>query len=116
FAIRGRLDKALAKVPVKGTLVLTSDDGWLAGLAVEEARRLTRAPVKWLKGGNAVWAAAGKPFSQEPQMADEALDVWLKPYERPGDPKAGMQEYLAWEVDLIARIAQDGTTKFLRAR
>ena len=116
FAIRGRLDKALAKVPVKGTLVLTSDDGWLAGLAVEEARRLTRAPVKWLKGGNAAWTAAGKPFSQEPQMADEALDVWLKPYERPGDPKAGMQEYLAWEVDLIARIAQDGTTNFLRAR
>jgi rhodanese-related sulfurtransferase len=116
FAIRGRLDKALAKVAVKGTLVLTSEDGWLAGLAVEEARQLTGAPVKWLKGGNGAWAAAGKPLSQESLMADDALDVWLKPYERPGDPKAGMQEYLTWEVDLIARIEQDGTTNFLPGR
>ena len=49
-------------------------------------------------------------------MADEAIDVWLKPYEKPGDPKAGMQEYLTWEVDLIDRIKQDGTTNFLPAR
>jgi rhodanese-related sulfurtransferase len=116
FAIRGRLDKALPNIPVKGTLVLTSEDGLLAGLAVAEARRLTKAPVKWLKGGTAAWTAAGRPLSQEPQMADEALDVWLKPYERAGDPKAGMQEYLTWEVDLIDRIKQDGTTNFLPAR
>jgi rhodanese-related sulfurtransferase len=116
FAIRGRLDKALPKIPVGGTVVLTSEDGVLAGLAVAEVRRLTRSDVKWLKGGNAAWTAAGRPLSREPQMADEALDVWLKPYERPGDPKAGMQEYLAWEVDLIDRIKQDGTTNFVPAR
>ncbi|HVZ52524.1 MAG TPA: hypothetical protein VG986_11185 [Pseudolabrys sp.] len=40
------------------------------------------------------------------------MDVWLKPYERPGDPKAGMQEYLSWEVDLLDRIKRDGTTRF----
>lgn len=51
FAIRGRLDKALPNIPVKGTLVLTSEDGLLAGLAAVEAQRLTRAPVKWLMGG-----------------------------------------------------------------
>jgi rhodanese-related sulfurtransferase len=116
FAIRGRLDKALPKILIGDTVVLTSDDGLLAGLAVAEARRLTRADVKWLKGGNAAWTAAGRPMSREPRMADEALDVWLKPYERPGDPKAGMQEYLAWEVDLIDRIKQDGTTNFIPAR
>ncbi|HXD44591.1 MAG TPA: rhodanese-like domain-containing protein [Pseudolabrys sp.] len=116
FAIRGRLDKALPKIAAKNMLVLTSEDGWLAGLAVAEARRLTRAPVKWLKGGTAAWTAAGKPLSQEPQMADEALDIWLKPYERAGDPKVGMQEYLTWEVDLIDRIKQDGTTNFLTGR
>jgi len=116
FAIRGRLDKALSNIPLKGTLVLTSEDGWLASLAVAEARRLTDTPVQWLKGGTAAWRAAGKPLAQEVQMADEALDVWLKPYERPGDPKAGMQEYLTWEVDLIDRIRQDGTTNFLPGR
>ena len=116
FAIRGRLDKALAKISVTGTLVMTSEDGLLAGLAVAEARKHTSAPVKWLKGGTAAWVAAGKPLSKEPRMADEALDVWLKPYERAGDPKAGMQEYLTWEVDLIDRIKQDGTCDFLDSK
>jgi hypothetical protein len=48
-------------------------------------------------------------------MADEPLDVWLKPYERPGDPKAAMNEYLSWEVDLLERIKRDGTCHFERA-
>jgi hypothetical protein len=45
-------------------------------------------------------------------MADEAVDQWLKPYERSGDTKAAMKEYLDWEVDLLPRIARDGTSKF----
>jgi rhodanese-related sulfurtransferase len=112
FAIRSRLARALAKIPQHGTLVLTSEDGVLAGLAVEEARALTKIPVRWLKGGNATWAAAGFPLSADAKMADEALDVWLKPYERPGDPKAAMNEYLSWEIDLLTRIERDGTTNF----
>ena len=63
FAIRGRLDRALPKIPPRRALVLTSEDGVLAGLAVAEARALTQAPVHWLKGGNAAWAAAGFPLS-----------------------------------------------------
>ena len=46
-------------------------------------------------------------------MADEPLDVWLKPYERPNDTESAMSEYLAWEIDLLPRIARDGTTRFL---
>jgi hypothetical protein len=45
-------------------------------------------------------------------MADEAVDQWRKPYERTGDTKAAMNEYLAWEIDLLPRIARDGTLKF----
>jgi hypothetical protein len=45
-------------------------------------------------------------------MADEAVDMWLKPYERPQDTANAMSEYLSWEVDLIARIERDGTTNF----
>ena len=47
-------------------------------------------------------------------MADEAVDMWLKPYERPSDTAKAMSEYLSWEVDLIARIERDGTTNFAR--
>ena len=79
---------------------------------VEEARALTELPIRWLKGGNAAWAAAGFPLSGDAKMADEPLDAWLKPYERPGNPKAAMNEYLSWEIDLLARIARDGTTNF----
>jgi rhodanese-related sulfurtransferase len=112
FAIRSRLDRALPRIPLRSMVVLTSEDGVLAGLAVEEARALTKLPVRWLKGGNAAWAAAGFPLATDAKMTDEPVDAWLKPYERPGDPKAAMNEYLSWEVDLLARIARDGTTNF----
>jgi rhodanese-related sulfurtransferase len=112
FAIRSRLDRALPNIPLRKMVVLTSEDGVLAGLAVEEARALTTLPVRWLNGGNAAWAAAGFPLSTDSKLADEPLDVWLKPYERPGDPKATMNEYLSWEIDLLERIKRDGTTQF----
>jgi rhodanese-related sulfurtransferase len=113
FAIRGRLDRALAKIPPRRAVILTSEDGVLAGLAVDEARALTKMPVYWLKGGNAAWSAAGFPLSTSPKMADDAVDVWLKPYERQGDPKDAMNEYLSWEIDLLQRIERDGTTNFM---
>jgi rhodanese-related sulfurtransferase len=116
FAIRGRLDKALPKIPPRQALVLTSEDGVLAALAVEEARALATTPVHWLKGGNAAWAIAGFPLSTAGKMADDPIDVWLKPYERPNDHEAAMNAYLSWEVDLLDRVKQDGTTHFLSAR
>jgi rhodanese-related sulfurtransferase len=112
FAMRSRLDRALANIASRGTLVLTSEDGVLAGLAVSEARALTQPPVRFLSGGNAAWRAAGLPLSDDSRMADEPLDVWLKPYERPGDTAGAMSEYLSWETDLLSRIARDGSCKF----
>jgi rhodanese-related sulfurtransferase len=116
FAIRGRLDRAIPKIPLRPMVVLTSEDGVVASLAVDETRALTKTPVYWLKGGNAAWAATGAPFSTAEKMADEPLDVWLKPYERPNDNEAAMNAYLSWEVDLLERIKQDGATHFLHAR
>jgi len=112
FAIRARLALAFPKISLNSTVVLTSEDGVLAGLAVDEARALTKKPVHWLSGGNAAWAAAGFPLATDAKYADEPLDVWLKPYERAGDPKAAMNEYLSWEIDLLDRIKRDGTTHF----
>ena len=116
FAIRTRLEQALKKIRVNGTLVLTSEDGTLAELAVIEAAHVSDQPVRFLKGGNAAWRAAGHPFSAEARMADEAVDQWRKPYERFGDTKAAMQDYLAWEVDLLPRIKRDGLLQFERFR
>jgi rhodanese-related sulfurtransferase len=109
FAIRTRLNEALAKMPMNGELVLTSEDGVLAGLAAAE----TRMPARYLLGGNAAWRDAGLDFSTEPRMADEPLDYWPKPYERTGDTKDAMSEYLSWEIDLLPRIERDGTCRFM---
>jgi len=114
FAIRTRLSLALPKIPLGETLVLTSEDGALARLAAAEAAALVEVPVHVLAGGNAAWRAAGYALSTEPHMADEAVDQWRKPYERSGDTKAAMSEYLAWEIDLLPRIARDGMLKFSR--
>jgi rhodanese-related sulfurtransferase len=109
FAIRSRLARALAKVPMNGELILTSEDGVLAGLAASE----TRVPARYLRGGNIAWEAAGYTLSTDVRMADEPVDVWLKPYERGGDTAGAMSEYLSWETDLLPRIARDGTTRFM---
>jgi rhodanese-related sulfurtransferase len=116
FAIRSRLARALEKIAPTGDVILTSEDGVLAGFAAADAQALTERPVYWLNGGNAAWAAAGFPLSTAEKMADEPLDVWLKPYERASDNEAAMNAYLSWEVDLLERIKRDGTTHFLAAR
>jgi rhodanese-related sulfurtransferase len=117
FAIRSRLTAALAKIAPRGTLVLTSEDGVLAGLAAGEAAALLDRPVRALAGGNAAWLAAGHTLTAaDPRMADEALDMWLKPYERGSDTTHAMREYLSWEVDLLARIERDGSADFNRFR
>jgi rhodanese-related sulfurtransferase len=109
FAIRTRLRQALSKISVTGELVLTSEDGMLAALAVSEVGM----PARYLRGGNAAWTAAELTLSAEPRMADEPLDYWPKPYERPGNTTDAMNEYLSWEVDLLPRIERDGTTRFV---
>jgi rhodanese-related sulfurtransferase len=117
FAIRSRLERALAKIPLQGTLVLTCEDGVLAGRAVPEARALVDRPVRALDGGNAAWLAAGHALTADDgRMADDAVDAWLKPYERPHDKAAAMREYLSWEIDLPARIARDGSANFIEFR
>ena len=51
FAIRSRLAQALGRIKTGGgTVVLTSEDGVLAGLAAADARALTVQPVRYLRG------------------------------------------------------------------
>jgi rhodanese-related sulfurtransferase len=115
FAIRARLAQFIQKTPLRRNVVLTSEDGVLAGLAVNEARAHTPLPIRYLAGGNSAWRAAGFPLTAEnPLMADEPIDVWLKPYERADGVKQAMADYLAWETDLLPRIARDGCAVFSR--
>jgi len=113
FAIRARLVQFIQREPLRRNVVLTSEDGVLASLAVNEARAWTPLPVRYLDGGNAAWRAAGLPLTaDDPRMADPPVDAWLKPYERPDGVKQAMADYLAWETDLLPRIARDGCARF----
>jgi rhodanese-related sulfurtransferase len=113
FAIRARLDRALPKIDAQGTIVLTSEDGIVAALAIDEAASLTARPVRYLGGGNAAWITSGRAVTaDQPRLADEPVDAWLKPYERGSGNTAAMNEYLSWEIDLPQRIEQDGTCRF----
>jgi rhodanese-related sulfurtransferase len=113
FAIRAQLTSALGKIPRRGTMVLTSEDGVLAEVAAPELTTLTDRPVAYLSDGNAAWRAAGFALTaDDARLASEPVDSWLKPYERPGDPTQAMKDYLAWEIDLLARLDRDGTTDF----
>ncbi len=62
FAIRARLAQFIQKTPLRRNVVLTSEDGVLAGLAVSEARAHTPLPIRYLVGGNGAWRAAGFPL------------------------------------------------------
>jgi hypothetical protein len=69
--------------------------------------------VRFLGGGNAAWRAAGHALTKDDaRMADEPIDAWLKPYERPDGVTQAMADYLAWETDLLPRIARDGCARF----
>ena len=114
WAIRSRIAATGPALPDQGTLVLTSDDGRLAALAVAEARALTNAEVRVLAGGTKAWVAAGHATEADPAYPADAdcIDVYLRAYDRNTDVEARMQEYIDWEVALIEQIAADDDVAF----
>jgi rhodanese-related sulfurtransferase len=114
FAIRARLDRALAKLPAGRRLVFTSEDGALAKLAAGDAAKLgTKATARYLDGGTAAWRAAGHDIEAgETRLADDPIDVWLRPYDRAKSQAEAMNEYIAWELGLVAQVERDGTAQF----
>jgi len=115
FVIRSRLAENLTRIPDAPLLILTSPDGLFAELVYEEAAALGRK-VLVLSGGTRAWQDAGRELEFGfAHMADEPIDLWYKPYEFDDDDKnieQAMEQYLTWEVDLVAQIERDGTTDF----
>lgn len=113
FALRARFAESLPKLDLEGTVVLASEDGTLARLAAPEAAVHTGAEVRVLAGGMRAWRDAGLQVENgATRMADDADDIWLRPYERDWGVEEAMQEYLDWEVALVEKIHRDGTARF----
>ena len=111
FALRSRLDDALAGLPEADTVVLISSDGRLARLAAAERD----GKFAYLAGGTEAWVAAGMPLAEgEELMLDSTDDVWLRPYDRGGNVAQAMNAYLEWELQLVQQVEADGTARFRR--
>lgn len=114
WCVRARLGTALAEIPADDPVVLTSPDGTLARLALDEARELGHE-VQALEGGTERWLAEGRAAETGLAGAIGATDdVWYKPYEHRGAQERFMRDYLTWEVALPEQIARDGTARFRR--
>lgn len=115
WCVRARLGTALAEIPADDPVVLTSPDGTLARLALDEARSLGGHDVQALEGGTERWLAEGREVETGLAGAIGATDdVWYKPYEHRGAQERFMRDYLTWEVALPEQIARDGTARFRR--
>ncbi|MDE0693203.1 MAG: rhodanese-like domain-containing protein [Gammaproteobacteria bacterium] len=114
WCVRARLGTALAEIPADDPVVLTSPDGTLARLALDEAREPGHE-VQALEGGTERWLAEGRAAETGLAGAIGATDdVWYKPYEHRGAQERFMRDYLTWEVALPGQIARDGTARFRR--
>lgn len=113
FMTRARLPQCIAAVPKRERLVLTSSDGLLARIAAGETAAQRNEPVQVLAGGTDAWIAAGMALTSGAEhLADEADDVWLRPYEKDWGVEDSMRAYLSWEVGLVEQLERDGTARF----
>lgn len=113
FLVRARIEADARKLPRADRFIATSPDGRLAQLAAPELAAATGRPVLALKGGTAAWRAAELLLVQGMEnVASKADDVMYKPYDHEKGIEGYMKDYLAWELDLVPQLEQDGTARF----
>ncbi|CAG8930247.1 unnamed protein product [Penicillium salamii] len=112
FASGPELSRDLKTVTGDGPIVLTSPDGDVAAVNLEEARASTQREILYLSGGTAAWVAAGLPLETEEHRLSGPIDVYKRPYEGTSNARKDMQGYLDWEYGLVAQLANDGVSGF----
>ena len=123
WGVRSRLDGLRPQLAGASHVVLTSPDGVLARLAVDEVKGLAArsggggqagAEVLVLEGGTEAWRAFGRPLVKDrTNPPDEAcIDAYLRPYDRNTGVEEAMNAYLTWEIELVRQIQRDDTVAF----
>src|ERR1019366_4348425 len=113
FVLRSRFRYDLAQLPPNDELVLTSPDGRLALHAAAELERCVGRPVRVLSGGTEAWITAGHAMERDRHCwASPAIDVYKRPYEGTDNAPEAMRAYIAWELQLVAQLANDGIANF----
>ena len=106
FAIRARLEQSFRENPLRGNVVLTSEDGVLAALAVDGGARAGRRS-RALSRRRQRRLARGRPFRSPPTIRawPTSRSTLAQALRAPRTASAAMADYLAWETDLLPRIA-----------
>ncbi|MEZ5659624.1 MAG: rhodanese-like domain-containing protein [Burkholderiaceae bacterium] len=118
WSTRARLPQAASELAARGArldpVVFVSRDDTLAAWACRDWIGAGHGAARVLTGGAVAWQQAGGGIisGEADRMLGAADDVWLKPYERVGEGHRAMQEYLTWEVGLVAQLEREGTLQF----
>jgi rhodanese-related sulfurtransferase len=114
WGVRTRLGGLAAQLAGAKHVVITSPDGIVARLAVDEVRGLCQAEVRVLEGGTDAWHAFGRPLVKDRTTPpDEAcIDSYLRAYDRNSGVEEAMHAYLTWEIELANQIRRDDTVAF----
>jgi len=119
WGVRSRLGSLQPQLASVSHVVITSPDGVLARLAVDEVQGVVAggaagAEVLVLAGGTEAWRAFGRPLVKDKtNPPDEAcIDAYLRPYDRNAGVEEAMNAYLTWEIDLVHQIERDDTISF----
>jgi rhodanese-related sulfurtransferase len=112
FASGPELARDLRNAAGDGPIVLTSPDGAVAAANLAVAQRATTRPVLLLQGGTDAWRAAGLPVEMESRHLSPPIDAYKRPYEGTDNAREKMEGYIAWELKLVAQLANDGVARF----
>ena len=114
WGVRTRLAALAPQLAGAKHVVITSPDGVMARLAVEEVKGLSSAEVQALAGGTDAWHAFGRPLVKDRTTPpDEAcIDSYLRAYDRNSGVEEAMNAYLTWEIELANQIRRDDTVAF----
>lgn len=113
FVVRARLKNIAAKLPSDRQIVVASDDGLVARYVAWDIRQSLVRTALVLDGGVDAWVAAGLPTQSGLDDAlDTADDVWYVPRDRESDRERAMQEYIDWELALVAQVNRDPDCRF----
>ena len=114
WSLRSALKKEISKINKYNKVVITSDDGTLASLAVKDLENyFTEKDIFFLKGGTKHWEQ--NKYLTETKNSNflcDTKDVQYKPYDHSEEAEKFMIEYLEWEINLLDQININNSLTF----
>jgi rhodanese-related sulfurtransferase len=117
YAMRSHLARAIAGFATDTPLVFVCGDGNLSRFAAADAIAIGYANTTVLNGGRAAWRAASLPTDtcrgdDDPKLLTTTDDMWYPPYARSSKVEEAMEQYLTWEVNLLAQLEREPYLRF----